>query len=464
MEYENLKNELLSIVDSGLKYATNVDKEAEFELYLYYQNKAGVRIAQGVVDASDGTVEGNAVRVAKQNSISFASGSGISIDRIKRSIDEAVTSLKLLSTKDERFKGFCEPKKTGKEGAFAGDILDLGKEELINHAKNMMKEAQAFDKRIQTVGSECSAEWGGFAVGNTLGLQQASRSAVNNCEVYCIAVSGEERRTGYEFDITRERLVKTVGLGEKAAQRAISLLGARKLDKKAVLPTIWEPVSAAAYVRASLGQSASGDHVVEGRSPIAGKIGEKIANSKLTINDDGQKLSGVNTDAVDAEGYPQQKTTLISNGRLEKFLFDTYYGRIHGTNSTGNCSRHSRPFGSALPYETSPTIQPKNLEVESGKKDLDDLIATLDGQAILIVDTPLGIFHSNVSTGEFSAVAQSVFLVENGNKKWPLYPVSVSGNFYNGFKQLINIGSDSRSTPFAVDTPTLIFDGFSIVG
>ncbi len=464
MEFENLKTELLSLVDSGLKYARNVDKEAEFELYLFYQNKAVARIAQGVVDASDGIVEGNAVRVEKQHALSFASSSGISIDRIRRSIGEALASLRSISIKDERFKSFCEPKKPGVEGALSNEILNLNKEELINYARKTVEEGQAFDKRIQTVGGEFSAEWGGFAIGNTLGIQQASRSTFNGCEVYCIAVDAEERRMGYEFDISRERLIETAGLGAKAARRAISLLGAKKLNKNRVLPTIWETMAAAAYVGASLGQSATGDHVVEGRSPIAEEIGEQIASPNLTIYDDGQKPSGLNTESIDAEGYPQQKTTLISRGKLNKFLFDTYYACIQGNKSTGNCTRHSRPFGATLPYETSPTVHPKNLEVESGKRPLDDLIASIDGQAILIVDTPIGIFHSSVSTGEFSAVAQSVFLVENGDRKWPLQPVSVSGNFYDGLKKLINVGSDSRSTPFAIDSPTLVFDGFSIVG
>jgi predicted Zn-dependent protease len=92
------------------------------------------------------------------------------------------------------------------------------------------------------------------------------------------------------------------------------------------------------------------------------------------------------------------------------------------------------------------------------------LISSIDGQAILIVDVPMGIFHISVSTGEFSAVAQSAFLVQNGEKKWPLQPVSVSGNFYKGFKQLAEVGNDLKKTPFSVETPSLIFNGFSIVG
>jgi predicted Zn-dependent protease len=92
------------------------------------------------------------------------------------------------------------------------------------------------------------------------------------------------------------------------------------------------------------------------------------------------------------------------------------------------------------------------------------MIRSIDGQAILIVDVPIGIFHSDVATGEFSAVAQSVFLIEKGEKKHPLQPVSVAGNFYKGLQQLSGIGKDLQRTPFSVETPAFVFDGFSVVG
>jgi PmbA protein len=464
MEYENINDELLSALDNGLKCARKVDKEADFELYLFYRNQATVNIKQGAVEAAEGVVNGNAVRAVKQKRVSFASSSGISPSKIEQSIKEAVASLRLRAFSDARFKGFCEPKKPGNEGKFADEILDLSKEDLIQHASTLIKDARGFDKRIHAAESYCSAEWGGFAVGNTRGLQQASRSASNGCQVNCMARKDEERRVAYEYDFTRERLMKIEGLGRAAAQKAINLLDARKLGKTTVLPTIWEPIAAAAYIYASLGQSASGRAVVEGLSPLADKIGRKIGTSNLTIVDDGQNPSSLNTEAIDAEGHPQQRNVIVDKGNLRHFEFDTYYARIHGTESTGNCSRGGGAFGSSLPYEMPPMISAKSLEVLSGRKGTDDLISSVDGQAILITDMPIGIFHSSLSTGEFSAVAQSAFLVQNGEKKWPLQPVSVSGNFYEGFKRIVDIGDDLKRTPLPVETPSMIFDGFSIVG
>ncbi len=464
MEYENLKNELLSTVDTSLKFARSIDGQAEFELYFFYRNSTKVDIKQGVVEASSGIVKGNAVRVAKHRSVSFASSSGISKEYIQRSIREAYTSLKSLSIKDERFKGFCDPKKSGKEGILTSDILDLGEDELVKYARRLVKDGQAFDKRIEMAAATCVAEWGGFAVGNTQGLQEASASSTNWCNVNCVAVNSQERRVGYEYDISRERIMEIKDMGEKAAKKAVSLLGAQKLNKTTVLPTIWQPNAAAAYVYSSIGQSANGRYVVEKTSPLGDKIGTQVANRNLTVVDDGQNPSSINTEAIDAEGYPQQKNIIIEKGTLKQIMFDTYYAGIYGSESTGNCSRGGGVFGSSLPFETSPAISPKSIEVQPGSKDIEALIASIDGQAILILDPPIGVFHSSVATGEFSTVAQSAFLIRNGEKKHPLQPVSVSGNFYKGFKQLREVGSDLERTPFSVEIPSLVFDGFSVVG
>jgi PmbA protein len=464
IEYENLKSELLALVDTSLKYAGSVDSQAEFEIFLFYRNRAIANISQGIVDATDGVIEGNAARIAKKHQVSFASSSGISIDRIRRSINEATASLKSTSVKDERFQGFCEPQKPGEEGTFTEEILNMRKEDLISYSNSLIREGKGYDKRIHMAAASCEVEWGGFAIGNTRGLQEASRSALNSCEAYCIAVKGNERKTGYKYDISRERTIIPQGLGEKAAQKALSLLDAKKLDRTVTMPTIWTPDAAAPYLYASLGQSIRGEYVVEGCSPLAAKIGQEVAPNTLTVIDDGQNPAGFNTDAIDAEGFPQQTVILIERGKLQNFLFDTYYANIYGTQSSGSCSRPGRPFGSALPYETTPLIRPKNVEVKPGSKSLDEIISTVDKQAVLIVDMPIGIFHSDVATGEFSAVASSAFLIENGEKKWSLKPVSVAGSFYSGFEKLSDVGNDLEETQYTVTTPTLAFDGFSIVG
>jgi PmbA protein len=463
MEYDQIKDALLAEVDSGLKFATSLDKTAEFEIYLYYRSESTVEIRQGVVEATDGIVAGTAVRAARDQKLSFASSSGIASEYIKRALQDAVSSLKTTSEKDTRFQGFCEPKSPGKEGKFAPEILELTTDDLVGFSLQLIGDMTKANGRIlAAVG--CERTWGGFAIGNSLGLQQASTSAHNACSAYAMAIDGEERRTGTEELVTREKALDVTGIGEKAAEKALNLLGAKKLGQTTTLPTLWVPWAASSYILSSLQQATKGSTIVEGLSPLGEKIDEKIAHSDFSLVDDGQTPSGIETDSIDAEGHPQGRTVIIENGKLKNFIFDSYYGRIAGKASTGNCARSGGPFGSRLPYEAAPSINSKNLEVAAGKQSEEELIASIDDQGLLITDIPIGIFHSSVSTGEFSAVANSVFLIEDGEKKRPLEPVSIAGNFYKGLEQLLGVGNNVEITSLFVTTPSLLIDGISVTG
>jgi PmbA protein len=338
MEYDNLNDELLSVIDTSLKYAKSLDSAAEFEVFIHYESSSEAEIDQGVVTAKDGVVAGNAVRATKGQRVGFACASGIDLDRVKLSAREALSIIDTISVEDDRFKGFCEPRKPGREGVFAMEILELGTDDLIEHSLQMVEEAREADPKAKIVNAGCSASWGGIALGNTLGIQAASRTGMNSCYVYVIAMDGEERKSSFDFDVSRERLFKTTGLGERAAKDAVRLLGAKKMDTTAKMPTIWTPKASAPYVLSSIGQSVTGQPIVEGISPLCDMLGDTVASSGLTIVDDGQNPKGLGTHAIDGEGHPQQRNVIVDKGVLKSFLFDSYYGRAFNVESTGNCS------------------------------------------------------------------------------------------------------------------------------
>jgi PmbA protein len=464
MEFENIKDEMLSVVDTGLKYVKSLDSSAEFEIYVHFENKIKTTIEQGVVTAKDGASSGTAVRAAKNKRVGFAVASGVSVDRIKLAARESLAIIKSVNVEDNRFQGFADPQGVGKEGAFVDSILTLGTEELLKSCQEIVEDARAFDSRAKVVAAEAEAVWSCYAVGNTRGVLNATRNNNNSCAANVYAIDGEERRGSFDFDASRERLYNPEGVGKKAAEQAVSLLGAKKLDLTTKLPTIWTPISAATYILSSLAESTIGRPVVDGISPLCDKIGDTIASKEFSLIDDGQSASGLGTEAIDAEGLPQKKNPIIEKGVLKNFLFDSYFGRAFGLDSTGNCARGGGPFGGSAPYENRPTASIKWLEVTSGKKSEEDLIASIDGKAILIRDFPIGIFHSSVATGDFSCVATSAFLVENGELKGSVEPVSVAGNYYEGLRNLRELGNNSMFIPYGINVPTLVFDGFSIVG
>ncbi|MGY5876229.1 MAG: metallopeptidase TldD-related protein, partial [Candidatus Thorarchaeota archaeon] len=273
-----------------------------------------------------------------------------------------------------------------------------------------------------------------------------------------------ERKTAYEYDMARDGLYDVSSIGSRAVKEAVDLHGAKKLDVTKTMTTIWHPKASATYIASSLGRSVVGQPVVEQISPLCDRIGDTVAPDFLTIIDDGQSPDSLGANAIDSEGHPQKVNSVIENGILKAFLFDTYFGRAHGVDSTGNCSRGGGFFGGSTPYEEGPSATTKTLKIAPGSKSFDDLIASIDEPAILITEFPIGIFHSSVATGEFSAVANSAFLVEKGEVQYPLQPCSVAGNFYEGYQNIKSIGSDLTVTYFGVNVPTIAFDGFSVVG
>jgi PmbA protein len=462
MDYDTIKEELLSEADTGLKFAKSLDSAAEVELFIVYENTAESEIGEGIVTAKDGARAGNSARVAKNNRVGFASSSGISAERIKRSIKEAYAVVTSVNVEDRRFKSLPDPKPPGVEADFDKAILGIEISSLIEDCNEMIDEAKAVDERITFATASASTTWGGYAVANTHGILNATRYGNSACSVNVQAKQNEERRNGLEFDVASHRVYEKEGLSVKASENALGLLDAMKYEVTEKMSTIWTPFSAATYFLASLGQSVLGEPVVEGTSPLCDMIGDMIGPKNLNVWDDGQAKQGLGTRSVDGEGLPQQRTPIIDNGVLRSFLFDSYFGAAFGVESTGNSERSGGLFGGNAPYENSPSVSTKFLQVSPGTKSLDDLISSTDGKAIMIFDFPIGIFHGSVSTGEFSAVAASAFLVENGEKVGPIEPVSVAGNFYEGFRNLISIGSDQRVFPYGIATPSLVIDGFSV--
>ncbi len=464
MNYDTIKDELLAMTDSAVKHGKTINSDAEIEVVVFYAHEMSAEIDQGMVSAKDGITAGCAARVALGKRIGFASASGLEKKRLDRVISEALSIASGVTVEDDRFQGFCDPAGHGREGAFDEAILELGTDDLIKFCEGMIEEAKPVDERAKIFSADVGASWGAYAVGNTRGILEATRFGNNSASISVQAIVGEERRGSFEFDVARDRVIKTEGLGRTAAQQAVDLLGAKKLDYTDKLPTIWTPISASTYIASSLSRSVLGEAVVNGVSPLCDHLGNEIATKSLTVHDDGQNPKYLNTMAIDAEGYPQQQTTVIENGVLKGFLFNTYYGRAYEVEPTGNAVRGGGMFGASVPYELPPSVGVKHLEVQGGKGTLDDIISSIDGKAILIDSFPLGIFHTDVATGEFAVVASSAYLVEDGAIKHPVQPVSVAGNFYEGFKNIIAMGNDVREFPWNVSIGAMAFDGFTITG
>lgn len=461
MDLDTIKSELLSVADSGLKYASSKKPDAEIEIYLTQSSSIDIDIQGGVVLARDSVYSGSAVRLYHKKKKSFACTSGISIENIKKAVDEALDIINGISFTDERFKSLYSPAK-GKEspeGIIDPEITQLNSDVMGKEATKLVAECKIDDKIISISGSR-SASYGSFAVVNSLGVNAASRYTVNVGEIGSVAKEGNKQKEGFKFCVTRNiKDFDLTGLGKEASEEALFLLNSKPLGKSEQMPVLWETLPAALYFRTAIIAPVSGKTVVEGDSYFADKIGDQVSTTKLNVVDDGLLPEAFTTNAIDSEGSPSQRTSLIEKGILKSFITDSYYGNLLETESTSNCKRNGNPS-----YEALPGISSNTLTVDSSnKKSFESLVSEIDS-GILLKGFLLGIMHTNPVTGDMSAVSPSAYLIEKGEIKHAVDAINVAGNIYKSLNNITMFGSDTDLTPFGVKTPSLITDGFTVTG
>ena len=460
IEFEEVKDYLQTLTDDLIKYGKSKYPSFEIECYLSYGYESEISIEGGLPKATDGFGGGIGVRVAGKKRSGFSSSSGLTKEVLDSTVDDAISTMRAINTVDEKFHGFADPKKQDtSDGDIYKPLLDLTSAELIQMVNQITSEAREVDKRIATIVGQTGVTYGGFAVGNSRGINSASIGLASFIVIQTIAIESgsDKRKIGFEFDVSRSRHLEWDGLAEKSAKHAVELLNTIKLNKSEVLPTIWEPRIGSTYILSSLGSALNGRNVVEGRSRFSDRIGEKISISDFTLYDDGQLPEALNTSAVDAEGLPRQRTSLVEDGVLKHFLFDTYYARIFGTESTANANRAGQGFNS------TPTVSVSTFVVPEGRAALETAISEIS-EGIYMQDYVMGLGHSDAISGDFSAVAPQSFLIKDGEIAGALDPVTIAGNFYKGFNDINSICTDTTLTPWNIKIPTIVIDGFTISG
>ena len=181
--------------------------------------------------------------------------------------------------------------------------------------------------------------------------------------------------------------IRPKSVGQEAARRALRRLGARRVPTQRV-PIVFAPEVARSLI-GSIFEAASGDSIWRSASFLAGKLGEQIAASSLTIVDDHTMLlptgaGGFGTSPFDGEGLPSQRTVVVENGVLRNYLLNTYTARKLGMKSTHNASRG---------LAGTPGIGCGNLYLEPGTLTPDEIIARRYGGPLR--HQPDGLWHQH---------------------------------------------------------------------
>ena len=172
----------------------------------------------------------------------------------------------------------------------------------------------------------------------------------------------------------------------------------------------------------------SGKSAKDGVNPLRDKLGEEIADSKLTIRDLPLDTDGFGYALFDGEGTPAQALCLVKEGALSSLIHNSMTASYFNSVSTGHGTRGPRStLGVGL----------HQLQIDAGTAD----DAALQAGEYLVVTDLTGL-HSgaNPISGEFSFGA-SGYLCRDGARMQPVRGITVAGNFYELLKRIALIGS-----------------------
>jgi PmbA protein len=392
------------------------------------------------------------VFLGQRNASTYSSD--LTDDGIQRLIAGAFELARVTSA--DPYAGIPEPSQLGALPGdlqlYYDDVFSLPPEERIEYARRAEHAALDADPRMKNSdGGTFDAAVGHKVLANSHGFVGEFRRSY--CSMSAAPIAQDESgamQRDYWFSLARTmaKLESPEAVGRVAAERTLRRLGARKIASTQA-PIVLDP-QVAGSILDNIFDAVNGDSVYRQSSFLAGKLGEKVAASSITLVDDGTMPGGFGTEPFDGEGVPTQRTAVIENGVLKSYLLNTYTAKKLGLKTTGNASRG---------LAGNPGIGSGNLFLQKGERTPQQIIGDIKQGLYVIQFMGFGV---NMVTGDFSRGASGIW-IENGELAYPVEEITVAGNLKDMLNNISEIGNDLEFRG-STASPTLRIDGMMIAG
>ncbi|HSA96400.1 MAG TPA: TldD/PmbA family protein [Acidobacteriota bacterium] len=211
-------------------------------------------------------------------------------------------------------------------------------------------------------------------------------------------------------------------IARKAVERTVRQLGPRKVRTQSV-PVIFEPTQTA-WLMGFLFGCVTGTAVYQKATFLAGRLGQRIGDERLTVIDDSLIPGELGSHPFDADGLPGQRTVVVEKGVLKSYLCNYYAARKLGLRPTGNADGGG--------------VGPSNFFLEKGDLTAEAIIAGTKKGFLLIRTLGHGL---NSVTGDISRGAFGMW-IEDGAVAYPVSEVTISGNLGRVLENIEAVGTD----------------------
>lgn len=420
-----------------LKSATNLSIEAKH---------------QAIETLEKSTTSGYCLRVIRDGRLGFSYATEPAA--WQRVVELAVEASRHAEPDD--YNGLASTSGYADVAVYDDAIAMLPETDAIRAALMIEKAARDRDPRITKIRKAASS----FTTTETrilssLGIDVAYRATACSAQIMAVAEQQSESQMGWDYQGSRFlRDIDFVAVGRKAADRALSLLGAEKIAS--LKGSIVLEHSVAAEFLGILSSALLSESVQKKKSMFAGRLGQQVIAERLRIVDSGLIPGRLGSRPFDDEGVAMAEKTLIDHGTLKRFLYNTYTARKDGVVSTGNAVRGG--------FKGMPSVGPSNLFLDAvsdaDREKADSLMGHIDKG--MVVNETMGMHTANPISGEFS-VGVSGLWVEGGKVVRPAKEAVISGNILDLFKNVALVGDDLIFYG-NIGAPSLLIEGIDISG
>jgi PmbA protein len=358
-------------------------------------------------------------------------------------------------TSEDPFAGLPE---TGELGALKGDLqlfsdetAELPTEQRIEMAKRAEAAALAVDPRItNSEGASFDSSVSGRVFANSRGFLGSYRTSYCSVSAVPVATQNGSMERDYWFSIARnyKGLEDAETVGRKAAERAIRRLGAVKVETQRA-PVIFEPRISRSLL-GNIFDAIDGRAIYRKASFLAGKLGEKIADERISLIDDGTIPGLFGSSPFDDEGVPTRRTPVIERGVLKNYLLNTYTARKLNMKTTGNASRGIT--GNA-------GIGHGNFFLEAGERSQEEIIRGVKNGFFVTELIGSGV---NTVTGDYSRGAVGMW-IRDGEFAFPVSEVTIASTLQEMLNGIAEIGNDLEFRG-SVSAPTIMLGEMTVAG
>ncbi len=436
------------IVDSGQKKGADA-----IEAYSVYQSELEAEVRQGQINTVNKKIGD---QIAIRLYIGKRMGSAFTNLATKEDTDEALDlaiAAAKVTTEDTDWVSLPTPSEYADiKGIWDDSIPNCDPGQAVGIIGQVLSKLTASEPGIIPAFGVGGADFTISAYANSNGVAHSEKASIGYAFVGCVAQTEDSVTPSItSFDIQRgiELDIDAIVNDNLEIIRICKKTVKGKTGKHTV---ILHPRAYSQLMNYTLVEAIKGDNVARSKSAIADKIGDAVADERVTIYDDGTDPRGMNTSVADGEGVPRQRTPIIEKGVLRSFLWDTYWANKMGLKSTGNARRNTR--------QGLVEISPSTIVIEPGTRDIQDIIKEIDhGYYIRNVQ---GAHSSNPESGDFSVVGNPAILIEKGEMVGAVHGLMFSGNMFELLKSIKEISGTVRNQ-FSYIGPDIAFSNVDVI-